>query len=176
MFYLYFFFVPLFSPLPPFFEFLLSFLLLGQACVRSVPSIASFLESKNLEGECRLFPLCFLFLHFFPYTPFFFPSFMAKPPASLPSFSRFATVSSPFLQLALCPFPESSKKSEEQEEEASPQEAGIGSLSFFCHSSPFLFFLTKSVLPFSFLFFFYFFLRALIQALEILSLLFLREL
>ena len=55
---------------------------------------------------------------------------MAKPPASLPSFSRFATDSSPFLQLALCSFPESSKKSEEQEEEVLPQEAGIGSLFF----------------------------------------------
>ena len=55
---------------------------------------------------------------------------MAKPPASLPSFSHFATGFSPFLQLALCPFPEFSRKSEEQKEETLPQEAGIGSLFF----------------------------------------------
>ena len=133
MFYLYFSFVPLFSPLPFFSEFLLSFLLLDQASVKTVPSVASSLESENSEGECRLLLLCFLFLPFFSYT--FSPpsSSMAKPPASLPSFSRFATVSSPFLQLALCPFPESSKKSEEQEEEASPQEANIGLLFFFLY-------------------------------------------
>ena len=63
-------------------------------------------------------------------TPFSFSSSMAKPPASFPSFSRFATSFSPFLQLALCPFPESSKKSEELEEEAPPQEGGIDSLFF----------------------------------------------
>ena len=72
----------------------------------------------------------FFFLSF-P-TPFPPPSSsMAKPLASLPFFSHFATVSSPFLQLALCPFPESSKKSKEQEEEAPPQEADTGLLFFF---------------------------------------------
>jgi len=55
---------------------------------------------------------------------------MAKPPASLLSFSHFTTGSSPFLQLALCPFPEFSRKSEEQEEETLPQEAGMGLLFF----------------------------------------------
>ena len=78
---------------------------------------------------------------------------MAKPPASIPSFSHFAIGPSPFLQLALCSFPESSGKLGDQEEEALPQEAGTG-LFFF---SPFLFFLkkTKSVLPFLFFFFFF---------------------
>ena len=115
----------------------------------------------------------FFFLSFA--TLFSFSSSMAKPPASLPSFSRFATGSSPFLQLALCAFPESSKKSEEHEEEALLQEASIGllffSFLFFLSLLPFSFlFKTKSILPFSFL------LQMLIQALEILSLLFLREL
>ena len=86
---------------------------------------------------------------FFHCVPFFFLSFpilfsfsssMAKPSASLPSFSHFATGSSSFLQLALCPFPESLRKSEDQEEEALPQEAGIGSffLFFFFFVTPFL--------------------------------------
>ena len=121
---------PFFSP-SFFSEFLLSFLLLDQANVKTVPSVASSLEPENSEGECRLLLLCFLFLPFFSYT--FSPpsSSMAKPPASLPFFSHFATVSSPFLQFALCPFLESSKKSEEQEEEASPQEADTGLLFFF---------------------------------------------
>jgi len=59
---------------------------------------------------------------------------MAKPPASLPSFNHFAISSSPFLQLALCSFPESSGKSGDQGEKALPQEAGTGlffSLFFF---------------------------------------------
>ena len=63
---------PFFSPSPFFFEFLLSFLLLGQASVSSAPSVASSLESENSEGECELFPLCFLFLSFFRYPLFFF--------------------------------------------------------------------------------------------------------
>ena len=107
-----------------FFELLLSFLLLGQA------SVASSLESKDSEGECRSFLLCFLFFLFFFYTFSSPSSSMAKPPTSLPSFSRFATVSSPFLQLALCPFSESFKKPEEQEEEVPSQEADT-SLPFF---------------------------------------------
>ena len=48
------------------------------------------------------------------------PSSMAKPLASLPFFSRYAKVSSPFLQLAMCPFSESSKKPEEQHEQVPP--------------------------------------------------------
>ena len=87
----------------------------------------------------------------FPFFPSLRPSpffYMAKPPASLPSFSHFAIGSSPFLQLALCSFPESSGKSGDQGEEALPQEASTGlffSLPFF-----FFFFKTKSVLPFFF--------------------------
>ena len=78
------------------------------------------------------------FLFFYTFSP---PSSsMAKPLTSLPSFSRFAIVSSPFFQLALCPFPESSKKPEEQEEEVPPQEADTDSffflLSFFLFCSP----------------------------------------
>ena len=113
--------ISLLSPfcLLPFFEFLLPFLFLGQASVRSVPSVASSLESEYSEGGCRLFLLCVLFLlSFYTFSP---PSSsMAKHPASLPFFSHFATVSSPFLQLILCPFLESSKKPEEQEEEVPP--------------------------------------------------------
>ena len=45
---------------------------------------------------------------------------------SLPSFSHFAKVSSPFLQRAVCSFTESSKKSEEQEEGVLPQGADTG--------------------------------------------------
>ena len=59
---------------------------------------------------------------------------MAKPSVSLPSFSHFAKVSSPFLQCAVCSYIESSKKSEEQEEEAPPQEVDIGPPFFFCFS------------------------------------------
>ena len=67
---------------------------------------------------------------------------MAKPPVSLPSFSHFAEVSSPFLQLAMCSFSGSSKKSEEQEEETPLQEADIG--------FPFFFFFELSLSPFFF--------------------------
>ena len=137
--------ISLLSPfsLLPLFEFLLSFLFLGQASVRSVPNIAFSLESEDSEGGCRSFLLCFLFfLSFYTFPP---PSSsMAKPSASLPSFSRFTTVSSPFIQLALCPFPESSKKPEEKEEEVLPQEADAG----------FPFFLLFFFLPPLFFFFF----------------------
>ena len=97
--------------------------------MRSVPSVASSLKSEDSEGGYRSFLLCFLFfLSFYTFSP---PSSsMAKHPASLPFFSRFATVSSPFLQLVLCRFPESSKKPEEQEEEVPPQEADTGLLFF----------------------------------------------
>ena len=89
----------------PFFEFLLPFLFLGQASVRSVPSVASSLESEDSEGGCKSSLLCFLFFFlFFCYALPLSTSSMAKPPASLPSFSRYAKVSSPFLQLAMCPF------------------------------------------------------------------------
>ena len=80
---------------------------------------ASSLESKDSEGGCRSFLLYFLFFPSFYAFPLSFSS-MAKPPVSLPSFSRFAKVSPPFLQLAMCPFSESSKKPEEQKEEAPP--------------------------------------------------------
>ncbi|KAL0003623.1 hypothetical protein SO802_011184 [Lithocarpus litseifolius] len=49
-----------------------------------------------------------------------------SPSISLPSFSHFAKVSSPFLHITACSFTESSKKSEEREEEASPKEADSG--------------------------------------------------
>ena len=142
--------------------------------MRSTPSVASSLESENSEGECELFPLCFLFLSFFPYPIFF--SFLHDEAPCISSFlepfcHRFFTLSS----ICFMFFPESLRKSGDQKEEALPQETSIGSLFFFfsfffCHSSPSSFFKTKSVLPFSFL------LRMLIQALKILSLLFLREL
>ena len=113
------------SLLSPFF----SFLFLGQANVRSVPSIASSLESKDSEGGCRSSLLCFLFFLFFLIFFMPFPCLLLlwrSPPASLPSFSCYTKVSSPFLQLAICPFLESSKKLEEQEEEVPPQEADTG--------------------------------------------------
>ena len=53
----------------PFFDFLLSFLPLGQASVRSVPSVTSSLESEDSEGECRSLLPCFLFFLSFS-TPF----------------------------------------------------------------------------------------------------------
>ena len=71
---------------------------------------------------------------------------MAKPPASIPSFSHFAIGPLPFLQLALCSFPESSGKSGDQEEEAQPQEAGTGLFFFF----PLFFFKNKTCSSFSF--------------------------
>ena len=93
------------------------------------------------------------FLFFYTFSP---PSSsMAKPLTSLPSFSRFAIVSSPFFQLALSPFPESSKKPEEQEEEVPPQEVDT-SLFFFLLS--FFFFLVAPPIFFFFelsLFFFF---------------------
>ena len=78
----------------------------------------------------------------FPSPSSFYASFlpfsfvMAKPLVSLPSFSHFFEVSSPFLQLAMCSFSGSSKKSEEEEEETPLQEANTGfpyfpSFSFF---------------------------------------------
>ena len=92
-------------------------------------------NQKTQKVSVNCFHCVSFFFLSFP-TLFSFSSSMAKPPASLPSFSHFATGSSPFLQLALCPFPESSRKSEEQEEEALPQEAGIGSLFFFLSFFP----------------------------------------
>ena len=55
--------------------FLLSFLFLGQANVRSIPSVASSLELEDSEGECRSFLLCFLFffniyIYIYIYMPF----------------------------------------------------------------------------------------------------------
>ena len=69
-------------------------------------------------GVDRSYYVSFSFLSFIVLLLSF--SFMAKPPIALPSFSHFAEASSPFLHLAMCSFSESSKKSEEQEEEASP--------------------------------------------------------
>ena len=91
----------------------------------SVPSVASSLESEDSEGGCRSSLMCFLFFLSFYALPLTSSS-MAKPPASLPSFNRYAKVSSPFLQLATCPFSESSKKLKEQEEEVLPQKADTG--------------------------------------------------
>ena len=73
----------------------------------------------------------------FPSPSSFYASFLAssfvtvKPLVSLPSFSHFAEVSSPFLQLAMCFFSGSSKKSKEQEEETPLQEADTGFLFLF---------------------------------------------
>ena len=114
--------------------------------MRSVPSIASSLESKDSEGGCRSSLLCFLFFLFFLIFFMPFPCLLLlwrSPPASLPSFSCYTKVSSPFLQLAICPFLESSKKLEEQEEEVPPQEADTGftfsPLLLFYRLSPFFF-------------------------------------
>ena len=80
--------------------------------MRSAPSAASSLESEDSEGGCRSFLLCFLFFPFFYALPLSSSS-MAKPPMSLPSFSHFAKVSSPFLQLAMCIFSKFFKKPKE---------------------------------------------------------------
>ena len=106
-------------------------------------------KAQKVSASC-FHCVSFFFLSF-P-TLFSFPSSMAKPPASLPSFSHFATGSSPFFLLALCSFPESLGKSGDQKEEALPQEADTGSFffSFFFFSS-FFKKKTKSVLPFPFL-------------------------
>ena len=69
-----------------------------------------------------------------------FPS-MVKPPVSLPSFSHFAKVSSPFLQRVVCSFTESSKKSNEQEVGALPQEVDTGFFSFLLYFSHLIFLL-----------------------------------
>ena len=73
---------------------------------------------------------------------------MVKPPVSLPSFSHFAKVFLPFLQLAMCSFSRSSKKSGEQEEETPLQEIDTG-FPFF----PLLFFIFFFFLSFFFFFF-----------------------
>ena len=97
------------------------------------------------------FPLCSLFLSFFPYPLFFF-FFHGEAPCIF-SFSHFATGSPSFLQLALCPFPESSRKSKDQEKEALPHEAGIGLLFFsFFSVTPLPFFFLRLSLFFLFLF------------------------
>ena len=102
------------------------------------------------HSYCVPFPF-FLFCLF----PAFFFFVMVKPLVSLPFFSRFAEASSPFLQLAICSFSESSKKSKEQKEEAPPQEADTGFPSFplfffFILSFFFFFFLELSLSPFFF--------------------------
>ena len=71
-------------------------------------------------GVDRPYYVSFFFFFFFNIYPSFVPFFHGEALASLPSFSRYAKVSSPFLQLAMCPFSESSKKPEEQHEEVSP--------------------------------------------------------
>ena len=86
--------------------------------MRSVSSVAFSLELEDYEGGCRSSLLCFLFVLSFYALPL--SSSMVKPPASLPSFRSYAKVSLPFLQLAMFPFFESSKKPEEQKEEVSP--------------------------------------------------------
>ena len=112
--------------------------------MRSVSSVAFSLELEDYEGGCRSSLLCFLLFLSFYALPLSSSS-MVKPPESLPSFRSYAKVSLPFLQLAMFPFFESSKKLEEQKEEVSPQEANT--------SFPFslLFFL----LPLIFFFFFF---------------------
>ena len=101
-----------------FWEFSFSLPFLGQTSVQSIPKAASSLESKGSEGAC-----CSPSLHFplliFPTSPLPFHS-MAMPRVSLPSFSNFVKVSSPFFQHAMCSFTESSRKSKGQEEKALP--------------------------------------------------------
>ena len=107
--------------------------------MRSVSSVAFSLELEDYEGGCRSSLLCFLFFLSFYALPLSSSS-MVKPPESLPSFRSYAKVSLPFLQLAMFPFFESSKKPEEQKEEVSPQEANTG----FPFSLLFFFFFTAS--------------------------------
>ena len=66
------------------------------------------------------FFLIYIYIYIYIYALPLSPSSMAKPLASLPFFNRYAKVSSPFLQLAMCPFSESSKKPEEQHEQVPP--------------------------------------------------------
>ena len=109
--------------------------------MRSVSSVAFSLELEDYEGGCRSSLPCFLFFLSFYALPLSSSS-MVKPPVSLPSFSRYAKVFSPFLQLAMCPFLESFKKPKEQEEEVLPQKADTGfpfSLLFLFTTSPFFF-------------------------------------
>ena len=87
--------------------------------MRSIPNVASSLELEDSKNGCRSSLLCFLFFLSFYAFPLSFSS-MVKSPMSLPFFSRYAKISSPYLQLATCPFSESSKKPEEQEEEEVP--------------------------------------------------------
>ena len=71
-FFFFFFFIIAFNSISLLSQFF-SFLFLGQADVRSVPSIASSLESKDFEGGCRSSLLCFLFflfLFFYFFMPF----------------------------------------------------------------------------------------------------------
>ena len=111
--------------------------------MRSTPGAASSLESEDSKGGCRSFLLCFLFFPSFYAFPLSFSS-MVKPPVSLPSFSRFTKVSSPFLQLTMCPFLESSKKPKEQKGEVPPQEADtsfpFSSFYYFIYFLPPIFF------------------------------------
>ena len=68
--------------------------------MRSVSGAASSLESDSSKGGrlINLYRVPFPFFFFF-FFAFVLPSsfVMAKPPVSLPSFSHFAEVSSPFL-------------------------------------------------------------------------------
>ena len=116
----------------------------------------------------------------FSFLPFFFyalplsSSSMAKPPASLPSFSRYAKISSPFLQLAMCPFSESSKNQRSKKTRFRTRRPIL--------VSPFpFFFYFYFLLPLPFFFFELslfplFFCKLLTQMLGILSLWFLRGL
>ena len=154
-------------------NFFFPFSFLGQANVRSALSVASSLESENSEGERELFYTVFPFSFFLSLSSFLFllpwrsPLHLFLPLAiSLqvlhPLFNLLYVLSQNLrgnqgirrrrlclMKLVLIRF---------------------SFLFFFVAPLPPFFFKSKSVLPFSFL------LRLLIQALEILSLLFLREL
>ena len=127
---------------------------------------AAPLELEGSEGARHSSLLCFFFfpppLFFFIFYFIFFYalplplSSMAKLLVSVPPFNHFAKVSSPFLQRVVCSLTESSKRLEEQEEEAPLQEADTGSPLF-----SFLFFF----LSFFFFFFFFFYLSSLALAL-----------
>ena len=131
-----------------FLEFWFSLPRLGQTSVRSTPKAAPSLESKGSKGASCSSLLCFFFFFFFFFNalPLPLPS-MAKLPVSLPSFSYFAKVSSPFLQRVVCSLAESSKKSKEREDETPLQEVDTSSPAFFSSFFFSFFFFLFTFLP-----------------------------
>ena len=135
------------------FEFFLSFLFLGQASVRSAPSVASSLESKDFEGGCRSSLLCFLFFLFFFFSFMPFPCLLLlwRSPMRLYLLSAvMLRFSHPFFNL-LCVFSQSLLRNQRSKRRRfcpmRPILVSLFPLFFFFTASP-LFFLTKSVSPF----------------------------